>query len=91
MKRFSGLKKVLDGFNQLNGPNGTQTDGAPSAESEINDRLSSDDFTLAKVFYFFSRICFHFPSKCKIYVYCSYDEKQCLVLLYFDYQCNEIH
>ena len=47
MKKFAGLKKLVDGINQLQ--TSTQTDGPTEQESEINDRLTGDRFTLAKV------------------------------------------
>ena len=46
MKKFAGIGRVLHGTFQLNGP-ATQSDGAP--ESEVNDSLGADKFTLAKV------------------------------------------
>jgi hypothetical protein len=48
MKKFAGLKKFVDGINQLNGPT-TPTEAPSTQEPEINDRLTSEDFTLAKV------------------------------------------
>lgn len=47
MKKFAGLKKLVDGINQLQ--TNTQTDGPTEQECEINDRLTGDRFTLAKV------------------------------------------
>ena len=48
MKKFAGLKKFVDGINQLNGPS-TPTEVPSTQEPEINDRLTPEDFTLAKV------------------------------------------
>lgn len=49
MKKFAGLKKLVDGINQLQ--TNTQTDGPTEQESEINDRLTGERFTLAKVIF----------------------------------------
>lgn len=48
MKKFAGLKKFVDGINQLNGPH-TPSDDSAAQEPEINDRLTSEEFTLSKV------------------------------------------
>lgn len=47
MKKFAGLKKFVDGINQLQ--TSSQTDDSTDQEPEINDRLTGDRFTLAKV------------------------------------------
>ena len=46
MKKFQGIRKVLDGINQLNGLP-SQADGG--VESDVNDNLQGENFTLAKV------------------------------------------
>jgi len=57
MKKFAGIRKVLDGINQLNGPTSTsQTDGQPT----LNDSLQAEDFALAKV----GRYGFPFRATC---------------------------
>lgn len=50
MKKLAGLKRVLDGINQLNNGSSSQTDGSTANnEAELNDKLKPDDFNLAKV------------------------------------------
>ena len=46
MKKFQGIRKVLDGINQLNG---LPSQADVGEESDVNDNLQGENFTLAKV------------------------------------------
>ena len=50
MKKFQGIRKVLDGINQING---LPSQADVGEEPDVNDNLQGENFTLAKVSFTF--------------------------------------